>query len=198
MMTLYSFALFLHIIGAVGLFIALSLEWISLWYLRRVATVEQARPWLTLSGLPGRVHLVSGAAILLPGIYMMATVWGGVAWIILTLAAMLLMIVLGMALTGRRMATIEAALTTERGPISHALHQRLRDPLLWASIQLRIAIALGIVFLMTVKPGLGGALLTIGAAVVLGLTSALPARNRVQLQAATSDVGSASEARKGN
>jgi hypothetical protein len=62
--------------------------------------------------------------------------------------------------------------------------QQLRDPLLWASIQIRVAIALGIVFLMTVKPGLGGALLTIGVAIVLGLASALPGWGHVRLQQA--------------
>lgn len=36
------------------------------------------------------------------------------------------------------------------------------------TIQTRVAIALGIVFLITVKPGLVGVLLTIGVAVVLG------------------------------
>jgi uncharacterized membrane protein YqjE len=41
-------------------------------------------------------------------------------------------------------------------------------------VQTRTAIALGIVFLMTVKPDLIGALVTIGTAVVLGLASAFP------------------------
>jgi hypothetical protein len=48
----------------------------------------------------------------------------------------------------------------------------------------KLKIALGIVFLMTVKPGLGEALLTIGLALVLGLALALPAWGRVRLQAA--------------
>jgi hypothetical protein len=37
---------------------------------------------------------------------------------------------------------------------------------------------LGIVFLMTVKPGLGEALLTIGVAIILGLASAWPMWSR--------------------
>jgi hypothetical protein len=72
----------------------------------------------------------------------------------------------------------------ESRPLSPTFRQQLGDPLLWTSIQTRAAIALGIVFLMTVKPGLGEALLTIGLALVLGLALALPAWGRVRLQAA--------------
>ena len=67
-----------------------------------------------------------------------------------------------------------------------ALRRLLNDPLLGISIQTRVAIALGIVFLMTVKPDLGGSLLAIGVATGLGLLSALPllGRNRAQAEPA--------------
>jgi hypothetical protein len=202
-MTFYSFASFLHIVGALGLFIALGLEWTSLWSLRRATIVEQVRVWLSVFGWLGRIHAVSGAAILLPGIYMTATVWGGVAWIIVALVAMVLMVILGPPLTGRRMAAIGPVLAAERGSVtSAALRQRLADTLLWASIQTRLAIALGIVFLMTVKPGLGGALLTIGVAIVVGLALAWPTRGRREIatlrqaQDATSGVSRTSEAQE--
>ena len=58
----------------------------------------------------------------------------------------------------------------EHGPLA-----RLPDPLLWVSIQIRVAVALGIVFLMTFKPDLNGSLVTIAVAAVLGLVAALPA-----------------------
>ena len=183
-MTFYSFALFLHIVGALGLFMALGLEWTSLWYLRRATTAEQVNQWFLIFALLRRIYPVSWAAILLPGFYMTATVWGGVAWISIAFAGIILIVVLGVALTGRRMAAIGPAVAAERGSLSPTLRQRLHDPLLWTSIQTRAAIALGIVFLMTVKPGLDGALLTIGVAVVLGLASALPAWRRVRLQEA--------------
>jgi hypothetical protein len=86
---------------------------------------------------------------------------------------MVLMAILG-ALTGRRMAAIRRAVAVESGTLTLAFQQRLHDPLLWTSIQTRLAIALGIVFLMTVKPGLAGALLTIGVVIILGLASAWP------------------------
>jgi len=192
-MTFYSFALFLHILGALGLFVALGLEWTSLWYLRRATSVEQVNQWLPIFALLRRVYPVSWAAILLPGFYMTATAWRGAAWISIAFAAIILIVVIGVALTGRRVPAIGQAVAMESGPLSPTLHQQLRDPLLWVSIQVRLAMALGIVFLMTVKPGLGGALLTVGVSVALGMALAW---DRVRLQATTPGVGSSSEARE--
>jgi hypothetical protein len=117
---------------------------------------------------------------------MTATAWGGAAWISIAMAALILIVVLGAALTGPRMAAIVRAAATENGSLSHTFRQRLYHPLLWTSLQVRVAIALGIVFLMTIKPALSGALLTMGVAVILGLASALPmwSRSRIKEPAA--------------
>jgi hypothetical protein len=50
-----------------------------------------------------------------------------------------------------------------------------------------VAITLGIVFLKTAKPDLGGSLLTIGVAIVLGLALALPMPRREQAQEGSAD-----------
>jgi len=163
----YAIGLFVHIVGALGLFVALGLEWTSLLLRRRATTTEQVRERM---GLASGVRGVSGASLatlLVSGLYLTATVWGGVAWIAVALGAMVLMAVLGAALSGPRLAAIGQAV--EAGPLAP-----LPDPLLWVSIQTRLAVALGIVFLMTVKPDLNGSLLTIAVAAVLGLVAALP------------------------
>jgi len=179
-MTLYSIALFLHIVGALGMFVAFGLEWMSLAYLQRASTAEQAREWLGVRGWVQRMGPGSLALILLSGFYMMAPTWRWVGWIVVALAAIVLIAILGATLTGLRMGSTEQIAASESGPLSPALRQRLRDPLLWTSIQTRTAIGLGIVFLMTVKPDLVGALVTISTAVVLGLASALPMWRRVR------------------
>jgi hypothetical protein len=179
-MTIYSFALFLHLVGVLGLFIALGLEWTSLLYLRRASTIEPVREWLRAFRWLRPVNLTSLGIILLSGFYMMHTTWGGVAWIGIALAAMVLIAALGVFSRLRRMAAIGRAAAAESRALSPAFRQGLHNRLLWASIQTRVAIALGIVFLMTVKPGLEGALLTIGMAIILGLASAWPMRGRNQ------------------
>jgi hypothetical protein len=181
-MTSYSIALFLHIVGVLGLFVALGLEWTSLVYLRRASTAEQAREWLGVLGGTRRLGPASLVAILLAGFYMVATAWGWTGWIVVALAAMVLIAVVGASLTGLRIGAVGRAATAESGLLSPEMRQRLHDPLLWTSVQTRTAIALGIVFLMTVKPDLIGALVTIGLAIILGLASALPNWRRAQTQ----------------
>ncbi len=170
----YSIALFFHLVGALGFFISLGLEWASLRHVLRATSAEQVREWLQVPNDMKRVGMISMLILLAAGFYMMATVWHGVAWIIVTLGAIVLMIILGMAVTGRRMAAIEHKVNTEHGPLSFTLHSSLHDPVLWISMQTRVAIALGIVFLMTIKPDFAGSLLTIAAAIILGIASALP------------------------
>ena len=117
----------------------------------------------------GRGGFASMLAVVISGVYMMATAWGRVAWLIVTVGALVMVIVLALALSGPRMAAIERALATEQGALSQTFHRLANHPLLWISIQTRVAITLGIVLLKTVKPDVSGSLLIIGVAIVLGL-----------------------------
>jgi hypothetical protein len=172
-MTIYSIVLFLHIAGALGLFMALGLEWTSLYRLRRATSVEQVREWLNISSGVGRVGMASMLLLLGSGVYMTAMVWHGAAWIGVTIGALVLLAIVTVALTRRRMAAIQQAVAAADGGALAGLYPLLQQPALWVAIKVRVAVILGIVFLMTVKPDLGGSLLTIGVAAGLGLISAL-------------------------
>lgn len=175
-MTIYAIALFVHILGTLGLFVALGLEWTGLRALGRATTAAQAHERAAAYAILPRLYAPSAVAILLPGLYMTATAWGWSAgWPAVALAALVLLAVIGAALTGPRMAAIGRTAATESGSLSPALRQWVRDPILWTSVQTRAAIAVGVVFLMTVKPALGGALLTLGVAALFGLALAVPA-----------------------
>ena len=177
-MNAYSIALFFHVVGALGFFVALGLEWTTVMQLRRATTAEQVREWLNASSGLRRVGMISMIALLVAGIYMMATVWGGAAWIVVTFATIILLMILAMRVSAPRMSAIRQAVRAENGSLSPQLQQLLHHGLLQIGIQSRIIIALGVVFLMTVKPDLLGSLLTIGIAIVLGLASALSLLNR--------------------
>lgn len=172
-MNLYSIALFLHIMGALGLFLALGLEWMGLFGLRRAVSAEQVRSWLYVSRSVSRVGLPAMLEVIISGAYMMATAWGPVPWIIVSLGAIVLLMGSGMAILARRMAAIGQAAAQENGPLSLRLHQMLHSPFLWITIQTRVAVGLAIIYLMSVKPGLYGSLITLGVAIVLGLASVL-------------------------
>jgi hypothetical protein len=113
---------------------------------------------------------------------MMVTVWGSAPWIAVSMGALALAVLLTLALTGPRMKDMGRALAEEKGQLSQAVYNAAHHPLLLISVQVRMAIALGIVFLKTTKPDLSGSLLIIGVAIVLGLASALPLRRHAQAQ----------------
>jgi hypothetical protein len=175
-MTAYSIALFVHVLGAITFFMALGMEWVTVLQVQRAATVVQVRERMAGFALMPRLYIPAMVAILLPGLYMTATTWGWDAgWPAVALAAMALLAALGAALTGPRMAAIGRSTATESEPLSPAFRGRLSDPLLRASLRTRTAVAVGIIFLMTVKPNLAGSLLALAVATLLGLASAVPA-----------------------
>jgi hypothetical protein len=174
--SVYSISLFLHIVGALGLFAALGLEWAGLSNLRRATEAGQVREWVRLLAAPRFVGGPAALTILVTGIYMGATRWGAQGWIVVGLAGMVVIAVLGAAITGRRAGAIARALPAEDGPISTTLSQRLHDPVLARSLWVRMALFLGIVFVMTTEPSTAGALASMGLALVGGLAASLPAR----------------------
>jgi hypothetical protein len=182
----YSITLFLHIVGALGFFLALGLEWTGLSQIRSAMTLELVRAWMGILKNVRKVGFVSMATTVITGLYLMLTAWGGQAWIIVTVGALVLVIALAQVVTAPRMAAIGRALVMGKGSLSKTFYSLANQPLLSASIQTRVAIALGIVFLKIAKPDLGGSLLTIGVAIALGLASTLymPRRERVQAKSA--------------
>ena len=169
---MYSISLFLHIVGALGIFASLAMEQAGLVNLRRTSTNTQAREWLSLLRALQRIQGPSALVLLATGVYMMTTRWSHQAWAGLGLAGMVLMAIIGATVTGRRMKAIGRNVPAGDGPISSALRERLEDPALRMSASVRVALALGIVFNMSVKPATGGAVTALVMAAALGVVAA--------------------------
>lgn len=172
-MSVYQVSVFLHILGALGLFAGIGIEWASLANLRRASTSAQVGEWTRLLRTVRKVEGPAALVILVSGIYL-GVRWGEEAWIGLGLLGLVLIGVVGGVLTGRRAAAIERSIPNEAGPIPDSLQRRIDDPVLRLSARLRLAIALGVVFLMSVKPEAPVALAAMGGALALGLILAVP------------------------
>jgi len=176
---LYHVALFAHVTGALMYFIGVGLEVIVLRNLRRAQSVEQARVWLRTGRGTIRLFRLSTVLILIAGVYMTLTVWGiWTPWIDVALVALVIFSALGPLVNGRRFRAIGQAMgalgrVAPGGAITDDLKRRIYDPTLRTSIHVMAVAALGIVFLMTVKPDLGGSLATIAVAVAVGWLSTL-------------------------
>lgn len=172
---LYTIALFLHVSGAIGLFIAMSLYLVSALCMRQAQTVEQLRDWMSLASKAGPAIGGTSLFLVVPAIYMVVTTWGfGAPWIIASIIIFILQWMAGPMFNGRYAETIlQATKKASPGPISPDLRAQLRSPALWFSQVIRVALLIGIVFLMTNKPGLVETLIASVIALALGLLCAL-------------------------
>jgi hypothetical protein len=110
--------LFLHIVGALGFFVVLGLEWIGLSQIRSARLPEEVHAIMGIVKSTNRLGFVSMLTTVITGLYMLLTVWHGGAWILVTLGSLVLEIVLFVVLTGLRIAAREQALVTEKRPVS--------------------------------------------------------------------------------
>jgi len=181
-LTLYSIALFFHIAGALGVFAALALDWVGIAKLRGARTVEQVREWAGVYGVIRALGAASVAALLIFGLYMTAVTWGPTGWIGIGFLSLLFIAVFGVV-SGIRLSRVFAAAGSGQGSLREDLRGALQSPLFVASVRARTAVALGVVFLMTVKPDGVGSLLVTVIALVLGIASAVPALRQGSLRA---------------
>ena len=194
-MSLYTFLLFAHILGVLGLFIGMGLQWVSILRLRRARTVGQAREWSSLARGAGRLGPISGALVIGAGIAMMVMRWElSTPWITVSLFAIAAMMAAGMGVAARRTKAIGRALAQDSSGADDLLTPEVNglthNPALWVATQLAASLALGVVFMMTVKPDLGGSLLTLAVTLALGVAvgAAMAKPRRADVETAGSDI----------
>ena len=165
-MSLYSIALFLHVVGAVLLFVTLTVEGLAVRQLHQAATAEAAQGAAAMFRLNRIAGPMSAFGVLIPGLYMTATTWGLVGWIVVALVSWVLVAALG-AFNGIRILALER---------NQALLTGVRNPMFLTSWLTRVGLALGVVFLMTAKPAVVVSVFAIlvaaaaGAALGVGLS----------------------------
>jgi Predicted integral membrane protein (DUF2269) len=170
----YALALFTHFLGLIGLFVGYGLEWTASSLLRRSATADQARSYLSIYKLSLPISGPALLLLILSGGYL-AALTGSMkyGWMSASLLAIVLAVLIGFVLLMPRIKKIRAALPEGSAVLPAGALLRLQDPLIVTLIRVRFILALGIVYLMTVKPqAFSTALLVLLAALVLGALSA--------------------------
>ena len=172
-MTIYSTVLFLHVVSAIGLFIALAAEGAIVFRIRAAQSVEEARFFIRAFQRLRIIAIPSFLGVLVGGMYL-ASKWGrGILWIPMALGATLLIMLIGGFVTGIRIGRLRKVLSgTENDASIEALSATTKDTALLVSYGLRAGLGLGIVFLMTAKPDLLGSLGALAAGCCAGLLAA--------------------------
>ena len=148
-MNLYSIALFAHIVGAILVFVLLTIEGLGLRFGFDYAQLNRV------------LGPVSALLILGPGLYMMSAQWGWAGWIVTGIASYALIAGAG-AYTG---------ISVMRG--------RMNRSTAMVSWLVRIGMAVGVAFVMTVKPSLALSVTAVLVGVALGAAAGALTRRQV-------------------
>jgi len=170
-MALYPYILLLHIVGVIGLFIALSLEVAVVSRLQAAKTTTQVHEWLTLSRVIDLLLPVSAIFILISGLVLTLSAWGwGHAWIDLSLGVLVLLGILGPVINGPRMQAIRmAAQAAPEAEISTAVRQAIFNPVLRVYLPIPGLVALGALTMMVLKLDWLGSGMVIALVLIVGL-----------------------------
>jgi Predicted integral membrane protein (DUF2269) len=175
-MSTYTLALFIHVIGAIGVFAGVGIWLVGLSAIRRASRVEQVRAiaWLIIIASP--LVVLSVLLIAIAGLDMALSTWGlQTPWIVVALVSFVLIGPIGAFVLEPRMRVIMAmAREVPDGSLPGVLDQRTHDPILGTGAHTMVTVLLGIVFLMTTKPSLVNSIVVMVVAFFLGLVSGLP------------------------
>jgi len=173
--TFFSFVLFLHVVAALSIFAVLAVDVVVLNRLRQASTFQDALPWVDVSSGSLAFLIGSPPVLFASGGYMAheLAAWN-FAWPKVAVVSLAFVAVLG-AIAGRRMRAIRQSFSA--GDLSGSeMLRRFRDPFLHISLSVRVALVLGIAYLMTATPDLLTSVLVIVVSATFGLGWALLAR----------------------
>jgi len=178
-MTLYSNVLFMHLASTLALFLGYGLEWTVSALLPHASTTDQARAWLRVYRVSPPVTGVALAVLILSGGWLSA-MSGGMnnGWLIASVAGIVMALLIGFALILPRVRAIRRALPEGNAALTPEALLALQNATLPTLIRLRAILALGIVYLMTVKPAPGVSLIVLAVPLFVGFLVWVMAKSR--------------------
>jgi hypothetical protein len=168
----YDIALFAHLVALLAGTTASAVIALAMRRIRSAATGAEALPWLALCKSTARTFPLAMVVLVATGAYMVHRAWSwDDGWVDVGLAGVVLLGVLGDRVEGAAAKRIASRLARDpHAPCGDAV----RDPLWWTASTVNPALVLGVVFVMTTKPSLAGAIGVLAVAVVAGAGAAVP------------------------
>lgn len=168
---MYQTMLFLHILGVLFMFAAVGITITGMFGMLHSQDNKTLKIWASLSVKMDEFLPFSVILILLPSLYLVFSTWGwNIAWVNVSLGALILMSLAGPIINLRRFKGILQIVNAETSEIpSPNLLAKVRDQVLWNSISIMTMEVLGIIYLMTIKPPLIESIVTIIICFVLGI-----------------------------
>ena len=180
-MSAYNVALFFHVLGVVALFVAIGIQQWGGAQVRRAASLEHVRLWVGFVQASQNLYPPAVVLVLAGGLFMAGKAWSFTTpWIVVGLSGLVAMIVLGILVVGRRFEAIKAAASAGgTGRVPAKVAQLLARPGAWACLFALNGTAIGILWLMTNKPGWAGSIAVVAVvASVAGAVGGTVARRK--------------------
>jgi ABC-type spermidine/putrescine transport system permease subunit II len=175
MISLYPLLLFIHVSGAIGLFIGMGIWLFGNIAIARAARVEQVRTLANLMLMARMAVPVGAFVVIAAGLAMTWIAWGfQTGWIAVALASLVIIGPIGTWVIDPKVRAIATlARTLPDGPLLRPLAALTHDRFLHSTLHTTTAMLFGIIFLMTAKPALIVALSAMVISAFLGVASAV-------------------------
>ena len=173
----YNLALFIHLVGVVGMFAGVALAAGGLLVAQRSRETAVVRSWMSIAAVADKTIALTALVVLGSAIYMVNRLWDwDDGWIVVSLVVFAIQFVLGPTVDGRRMDAIrKLSVESPDGPVAVALTAKLNDPILNTSMRTMTLVMFGVIYIMVMRPGLGDSIRDIVVSVVIGLATSAQA-----------------------
>jgi hypothetical protein len=178
-MNLYAIALFLHITGALGLFLGLGMEGLVLKHLGSSTTNRQVLAWRSSMKLMRIIFAVAAILLLIPGLYLVGESWRFTPWVVVGIILLFALAGYG-SVTGKKIGLIINSIINNNEPLPEEMRKKLSDQFLLKTYKIRFLVTSGIIYIMTLKTGWIGTIAVIVVAFVIGLLISLPKAEKVK------------------
>jgi hypothetical protein len=174
-MSLYALLLFVHVSGAICLFIGIGIWLFGITVIARAGRVEQVRAVADLMLMVRNIVPVGALLVIVAGVTMTWTAWGfRTGWIAVALGSLVIIGPIGTWVIDPKVRAIATlAHTLPDGPLPIILAERTYNRVLYLALHTMTAMLFGIVFLMTTKPTLTSAIGAMLVSTFLGLVSGI-------------------------
>ena len=169
-MDTYHVVLYIHLMA---LFVGVgagAILCVCLFQLRKARTLAEALPWGMVAGKTERAFPIAILGLFGSGAYMTSDLWTwSTGWIDVSIAGLVLLALQGPLVGGRAGKQLERALHDNGpGPLGERARAMTRHPGLWITEFANFGVVFGIVWNMTQKPGVGGAIAAVAGGYAVG------------------------------
>lgn len=169
--------MFFHISSALALFMGMAIAWVGITKLQHAVDKTQIDDSVKFLSSLKSIFMSAGILLLITGIYMVEAKWSWTAWIIVSMLIWLFLVLHSSFVTGKKIREVRKLLSSNAEKTSEELHQYINKLRMLNSLQSELAVGVGAIFIMTVKPDVVGSVCVVIVAIILGILPRLSKRN---------------------